>query len=253
VVGGEPDKERVDIMQLERVPTESGAILYEPSRLAHRNCAAFDPVLLQSTGRLTRAAKGRGSAWFIEPDDTGPALALRHYRRGGLIARWVQSSYLWTGEDATRCFRELRLLAHLEDLGLPAARPVAALYERTGRWTYRAALLTERIVGARPLSGYLAQTDHRLWQRVGATIAAFHAAGVCHADLNAHNVLIDPVGAVYLIDFDRGVLRRPGTWRASNLARLARSLAKVGGPAVDSTAWAALLEGYGAPLRAPRR
>lgn len=241
-------------MQLERVPTGTGAILYDPSRLAHPNRSAFDPASLESTGRVTRAAKGRGSAWFIDPAaEGGVALALRHYRRGGLIARWVEDRYLWTGEEATRAFRELRLLAHLETVGLPAARPVGACYDRVGRWTYRAALLTVRIVGARPLSGQCSTTDLGLWERVGKTIAAFHAAGVCHADLNAHNILVDTEGAVHVIDFDRGTLRPPGAWQASNLARLARSLAKVGGPAVDSAAWAALLHGYGTPRSAPCR
>jgi len=241
-------------MRLERVPTGTGAILYDPHRLAHPNRTVFDPSSLESTGRLTRAAKGRGSAWFIDSDAPGgAALALRHYRRGGLIARWVKDRYVWAGEEATRSFRELRLLAHLEALGLPSARPVAALYERVGTWTYRAALLTERIIGARPLSGQFSATDLALWGRVGATIAAFHAAGVCHADLNAHNILIDPAGAVHLIDFDRGTLRSPGAWQASNLARLARSLAKVDGPSVGSAAWAALLQGYGTPRSAPRR
>lgn len=241
-------------MQLERVPTATGAILYDPRRLAHPQLADFDPVTLAASGRLTRAARGRGSAWFVDPAAAdGLAMALRHYRRGGLIARWVDDRYLWTGEAATRCFRELRLLAHLEMLGLPAARPIAALAQRTGWFAYRAALLTQRIPGARPLSGQFDAADLAVWHRVGAVIAAFHAVGVCHADLNAHNILVDTAGQVHLIDFDRGSVRRPGAWRAANLARLARSLAKVGGPGPGSPSWRALREGYGAPRRAPPR
>ena len=241
-------------MRLERVPSETGAILYDPGRLAHPTADQFDPSRAEQTGSAVRAARGRGSAWFLEsPDWGGPALALRHYRRGGWVARVVQDRYLWRGEEATRCFRELRLLAELERLGLPAARPVGALYERVGSLTYRAALLTVRIAGARPLSGQLNVLPPAIWHRVGATVAAFHAAGVCHADLNAHNILMDADDGIHLIDFDRGSLRKPGRWMTDNLARLSRSLVKLGGPDPASTAWRSLLDGYGTPRSEPRR
>ena len=55
-----------------------------------------------------------------------------------------------------------------------------------------------------------------------------HHAGVEHADLNANNLLVDPLGRVWIIDFDRGVRRTPESgWREANLRRLARSLAKL--------------------------
>jgi 3-deoxy-D-manno-octulosonic acid kinase len=54
-----------------------------------------------------------------------------------------------------------------------------------------------------------------------------HRAGVDHADLNAHNILLDSQGVVSVIDFDRGRLRSPGSWRNANLLRLHRSLGKI--------------------------
>ena len=241
-------------MRLERVPSETGAILYDPRRLAHPDAVQFDPARGGHAGAAVRAASGRGSAWFLDPIvPDGPALALRHYRRGGLIARFVQDRYLWQGEEATRCFRELRLLAQLESLGLPAARPVGAFYQRVGWLTYRAALLTVRVSGARPLSSQFDVVRSEIWHRVGATVAAFHTAGICHADLNAHNILIDHSDAVHLIDFDRGSVRVPGSWMGSNLKRLSRSLVKLGGPSPTSQAWQALLDGYDEVRRAPFR
>ena len=160
------------------------------------------------------------------------------------MARLVADRYLWTGEEATRAFRELRLLALIESLGLPAARPVAARYVRAGPW-YRADLLTVAIPATRPFAERLdAAPDDPLWRRVGATIRAFHDAGIRHADLNARNVLVGDDGAVHLIDFDRGVRSRPGRWRAANLARLARSVEKFGGPGPGTASWRALLDGY---------
>jgi 3-deoxy-D-manno-octulosonic acid kinase len=71
---------------------------------------------------------------------------------------------------------------------------------------------------------------------------------VCHADLNAHNVLLGEGEAVHLIDFDRGRLRKPGLWCDANLVRLRRSLEKVtyGLPPERFTEadWHSLLDGY---------
>jgi 3-deoxy-D-manno-octulosonic acid kinase len=244
-------------MRLERIATETGAILYDPSRLGHPTPADFDPRALAAAGRITGSATGRGSAWFVAAPRAGAAATvLRHYRRGGLVARLVADRYLWRGADATRSFRELRLLAAIEQLGLPAARGVAARYLRSGA-TYRADLITLAIPGAQTLAARLgAGLAPAPWRRIGATLRAFHDAGVRHADLNAHNVLLDADDGVHLIDFDRGALAAPGAWRARNLERLARSLSKLGGlgPApAASPDWAALLEGYRTPRSAPPR
>jgi 3-deoxy-D-manno-octulosonic acid kinase len=236
-------------MRLERIATETGAILYDPSRLDHPTAADFDPAALAAAGRVTGTATGRGHAWFLAaaPRSRAGATVLRHYRRGGLAARLAADRYLWRGAEATRCFRELRLLAEIEALGLPAARPVAARYARAGL-SYRADLLTLAIPGARPLAACLGEAlPEALWRRIGTTLRAFHDAGIRHADLNARNVLLDAGGGVHLIDFDRGARVAPGAWRARNLARLEHSLRKLGGAAAPG--WAALVEGYRAPPR----
>jgi 3-deoxy-D-manno-octulosonic acid kinase len=38
-------------------------------------------------------------------------------------------------------------------------------------------------------------------------IARFHRAGVWHADLTAHNILLEVRGVPWLLDFDRGRIR----------------------------------------------
>jgi 3-deoxy-D-manno-octulosonic acid kinase len=257
LAGGECWNSVREDMRLERIATETGAILYDPSRLDHPTPVDFDPAALAEAGRVTATATGRGSAWFIAaPHPGGGATVLRHYRRGGWIARWVADRYLWRGEEATRAFRELRLLAAIEALGLPAARPVAARYLRSGLG-YRADLLTVAIAGAEPLAARLeAGLAPAEWRRIGATIRAFHDAGVCHADLNARNVLLDAGGAVHLIDFDRGSLAAPGPWCEANLARLRRSLLKLrgsGSDEADPAGWSELVAGYRTPRSAPPR
>jgi 3-deoxy-D-manno-octulosonic acid kinase len=249
-------------MTLERVATgvdaKSGAILYDPSRFSHPSTSDFDPDYWQRHGALAATAAGRGSSWFVT-SPLGARWVLRHYRRGGLIRRFVEDRYWWPGEERVRSFVELRLLAQLEALGLPAPRPVAAHYERIG-YSYRADLITIEIEGAEPLSRLpVAALTPDLWREIGRAIRQFHDAGVFHADLNAHNVLVDAAQQVSLVDFDRGALRAPGSWRERTLARLARSLTKLAAgddARFGATQWQTLLSGYdsGRPprIRPPR-
>jgi 3-deoxy-D-manno-octulosonic acid kinase len=250
----------------------AGAILYDPSRIDQPSTADFEPASLERDGRLVApTAGGRGSAWFVaarnESAAAGERWVLRHCRRGGLVAKFVEDAYLWPGEDGVRTFRELRLLAELVDLGLPAPAPVAARYVRTGI-LYRADLITVAIPGVRSLAArsLVSAADARTaaatpgtaatvrplpldaWRAVGTCIRRFHDAGVFHADLNAHNVLLDDADRVWLVDFDRGERRTPGPWREQNLARLERSLRKVAGERYRAEHRTALFEGYGAPI-----
>jgi len=201
-----------------------GAILFDRERLRQAGPELFSP---QHWGERARpvAEGGRGSAWFI--DAPFGASVLRHYRRGGMVAKLVNDQYLWRGAERTRSFAEFRLMRALHALKLPVPQPIAAFYMREGL-RYRAAILMERIEGARSLSD-LAQVAGRgaPWEDTGRLIAQFHRAGLDHADLNAHNILFDGSGAGWLIDFDRGVIRIPATgWRERNLKRLLRSLIK---------------------------
>ncbi len=263
-----------------RIATSDGAMLADPVRLGNAEPELFEPSFWAARGELVEVTAGRGSAWFIARVPV--PWALRHYRRGGLIARLSQDRYVWGGEERVRSFAEWRLLAALAELGLPVPRPVAARYQRAG-FVYRCDLITERISGAYPLSSVLARhaLEAATWHAVGAAIARFHAAGVDHADLNAHNILLDDAGAgggerrsvdaididagadggerrsVHILDFDRGRLRgpcapsaRPCAWMSRNLSRLRRSLLKISrvlpGGRFSAAEWGHLLGGYGA-------
>lgn len=193
---------------------------------------------------------GRGAAWFIRRDEGD--WVLRHYRRGGLVARISRDRYLWAGEASVRSVAEFRLLQRLRELGLPVPRPIAAMYWRRGLG-YGAGLIVERIASARPMTMLLDDGDRAEWAQIGATIARFHHQGVEHADLNANNILLGEA-QVCLIDFDRGRLHAGnsgGAWQQANLDRLARSLRKLGGDAADApwrSGYAALCDAYAAEM-----
>lgn len=203
--------------------------------------ALFDPEYWRRRGELQEVSGGRGSAWFIASGTR--QWALRHFRRGGIIARLSRDCYVWAGEKRVRAFDELRLLESLVQQGLPVPKPVAARYQRSGL-CYRCDLITQRIANAEPLSAALARGSlpEPRWRAVGAAIARLHRAGADHADLNAHNILLDAKGTVSVIDFDRGRLRTPGVWGRRNLQRLRRSLAKIGRFSEESWQW--LMSGY---------
>jgi len=204
-----------------------GSILYEPSLLGKPEQQAFDPEYWLARGVGTAMTGGRGQVLFIRDDQR--KWVLRHYRRGGLIANFNTDSYLWLGADATRSFREWHLLAKLIELELPVPVPIAARYVRHGL-TYRADLITQEIIGARSLASCLADAPLTSvqWQLIGKTLARFHRYGVQHADLNAHNIVFDQNGSVFVLDFDRGVIGSHNQqWVDKVLARLLRSLEKL--------------------------
>ena len=202
-------------------------VVYNPSLVRDAGPELFEPSYWHDLSGATHAVGGRGGVLFIR--DGERHWVLRHYRRGGLIGKLLTDQYLWLGAEITRSFREWRLLAHLHALGLPVPTPVAARYVRSGL-IYRADLLTVAIEGVQTLAQRLEQgmLDKSLWQHIGITLARFHAVGAHHADLNANNILLDDNDNVFVLDFDRGRLRRAqGGWINAVLTRLLRSLDKL--------------------------
>jgi len=208
----------------------------------------FDPAWWAGRAAVNTAGGGRGGVAFLDTP-VGPCV-LRHYRRGGLVAPLLGDRYVWNGRTRSRGFAEFSLLAELHRRGLPVPAPITARYMRRGLY-YTADLITRTIENARTLTEIITarRFDSALAREVGALVARFHAAGVDHADLNAHNILVAD-GKLWLIDFDRGEIRRTGTaWKLANLARLKRSLLKVGAcdhdeAMLDREIWTPLMRGY---------
>ena len=233
--------------EVKRKEAAGGAMLYDASRAGNLSTDAFEPAQLRRRGLIEGEARGRGAAFFIRMDNR--SWVLRHYRRGGLMARISGDRYRWQGEDETRPFAEWQLTYHLYRAGLPVPAPVAARYRRQGS-TYSGDIITERLPDTRSLAQAVRETPQSLltWISVGRCLRLFHDRGVCHADLNAHNILLGGGTAVWLIDFDRSSLREPGWWSDANLVRLRRSLEKIawGAPPDHFTEadWHGLLDGY---------
>lgn len=225
-----------------------GAMLYDSSRAGNASPEWLDEKWWGQRGKVRSAVAGRGAASLIEAD--GRHLVLRHFRRGGLMARIATDRYWWRDAERTRSFMEWHLLYHMQRAGLPVPVPVAAGYRRQGN-TYSADLLMQLIPGVLTLAEAIRTAPVSLgtWSAIGRQLKHFHGRGVCHADLNAHNILLSTSGdEVWLIDFDRGTLRAPGAWRDANLVRLQRSLDKISAPLnrdrFSAADWQVLLDSY---------
>jgi len=210
---------------------KSLAIAYDASVMDVPGVEYFSVKYWDSRQALIGEAVGRGSAWFINTP-SGPVV-LRHYLRGGWVARFSRQSYFFTTVERSRPLREYQLLAALHALALPVPRPVAALCEHHGIIS-TGAIMTARVSSAQTLADVLPGSNgtpvpsEGLWESIGKCIRRFHDAGVWHADLNARNILLDAGLQVFLIDFDRARFT-PGKAvnGQGNLKRLKRSLTKL--------------------------
>lgn len=232
-------------MATQTLTTERGFILYDDTLTSHAGEELFSARHWARHTALRGAAGGRGNTWILAGENG--EWVLRHYLRGGLVAHFNKDYYLWSGMERTRPWREWQLLAELYKAGLPVPQPVAAQVIRN-RFVYRGDLITRLIPDARSLAERLQDSRIELlpWRAIGMCLRRFHDAGIYHADLNAHNILINSNDDIFLIDFDRGEHRAPSAlWQEANLGRLQRSLRKLAIPSSDDGhAWSMLLNGY---------
>ncbi len=200
-------------------------VWYDPELVSAELVEMFDPSYWQAKQKVTGSANGRGTTWFVDLEHL--EVALRHYRRGGMLGKLVQDSYLFSGWESTRSFQEFRLLNIMKDAGLHVPRPIAARAVKRGPF-YTADLLSEKIPKSRDLVSILqeAPLPAEIYQKIGREIRKMHDLQVNHTDLNIHNILIDDDDKIWLIDFDKCYQQPGDEWKTSNLARLKRSFEK---------------------------
>lgn len=132
---------------------------------------------------------------------------------------------------SSRAFRAYQKAYHLELLGLPTPRPVAAAERRVLRVLTRSYLVTEEIPGATDLGTLLRSAQGSVRELVKQTaelIARLHEEGFSHSDLKETNIVRDQTGKLFLLDLDalNYVRNVSGERATADLDRLARAAAK---------------------------
>jgi 3-deoxy-D-manno-octulosonic acid kinase len=207
----------------------------------------FEPGYWRKQGRLNGSALGRGTTYFLRYQNRN--LVLRHYKRGGLIGKFLNDQYIYAGLNKTRAWQEFQLLLKLGEIGLPAPTPVAARVKRQLGY-YTADLITAKIDNAHDVHELLIKRSlsAEMWESIGSTIALFHKHQVYHHDLNIHNIMLDLNKKIWLIDFERCAIKSGQKWKQDNLSRLNRSLKKEFSKAAHyhytEQNWLSLLDGY---------
>ena len=126
--------------QLKITKQADSTILYDASLIAKPTLQLFDSDYHinsdnqqnNSTLRASMAAPktGIGRAQVIYFDHENLKMVLKHYYRGGLMASIFKDKYLGFDVEKTRAFKELRLLAKMQQLGLPVPEAIAAHVEK---------------------------------------------------------------------------------------------------------------------------
>lgn len=207
-----------------------------------------------------RKLTGRGTVFSVPAHAMGPdgrnRWVVRHYYRGGAVARWLGDRYLAVGRP--RPLLEARAALEARARGIRTPAVVAGAIYPAGAFV-RADIVTEEIPDATDLAGVLfgpeaaAVDAEASLTAAGRLVRALERAGLFHPDLNAKNILLrsQPAGGpeAHLVDLDRCCVRERGV-PAPALAmrrRLERSLRKferLTGRTLPTGAWVALRSGW---------
>lgn len=219
----------------------------DPALISPPPASAFNPMGLPDGAEPMATGSGRGQ---VHVEQRGPtSVVVRHYRRGGMMARISKDRFWGTEARSSRAMREYLLLRRMRAWNLPVPAPAAAHSQRYGLWQ-SADIMVKLLPGTSNLVQRLqsAQLTATEWHRIGQAIRRLHDHQVFHSDLNAHNLLLDDQGQAWIVDFDKCLIRTGEDWKPSNLARLQRSLRKEATRLApfhwSENDWLHLLKGY---------
>ena len=106
----------------ERLVTAGPHVMLAAAERAEPPAVAwFDAAEWRRAGAVALETSGRGEVLIVAHG--AERWVLRHYRRGGMVARLIDDHYLWLGVDRARSFREWRLLRKLRAASRPGKSP----------------------------------------------------------------------------------------------------------------------------------
>lgn len=207
-----------------------GLVGLDPERLIEDAAASRGAGACAERSSIGKRAAGRGSVARLALD-SGRALIVKKYRRGGLLAGLLPDLFLTT----QRMLADLEASALALARGVPSAQAVGLMFERRFGPLQAAYLFTEEIQGSVTLAEALSRSPSgwgaiQLAREATLAVRRLHDAGIDHRDLNLGNILVrEP--EVFLIDLDGAEIlaRVSPARRFKNLSRLDRSYVKTFG------------------------
>ncbi len=188
-----------------------GHVIRTPEPLTARQLdqlvACFDTEAAPS--RTTLGGRRRVPALRL---DLFGRVVVKSYYRGGLIARFNRRHYI--RGRATRSEKEFEWLRRVRELGVRAPKPIAAAHQ--GRLFCRCWLVCREVTGATSLAQLSIERPECLDALLAGCrrqVERLIANSIFHPDLHPGNVLVDPEGEAWIIDFDRARYYRRGRSR----------------------------------------
>lgn len=147
---------------------------------------------------------GRGRIKFVKVGDED--LVVRQYVHGGILRGITRDNYL----TEKRVIKEFLILSYLRSRSFFCPEPFCGLIKR-GLFSKKLFLVTRRIPGARPF--YVILREKKGLERaryifaLAKLLLGLHSRGVFHPDFHLSNVVMDPSGNLFVVDFDRAKLK----------------------------------------------
>ncbi|HEX8133736.1 MAG TPA: phosphatase PAP2 family protein, partial [Actinomycetes bacterium] len=207
------------------LPTASAVL--EGLRAAGIQPVVVDPVSADARGSVPFVARaGDGERWFVKAVG-------REQRDADLLYKLWRWAAFREIEDETPFATPKQAVEHEAYLGLLAARagvrtPAVLTAAPTGEG--HVLLVAQHVAGQTLDRMDAAEVDDRLLAAVWDQVGRLRAAGVAHRDLRRANVLVDPDGRPWLLDFGFAEAAASPRPLAGDVAELLASLAGLVGP-----------------------
>jgi glycosyltransferase 2 family protein len=186
-----------------------------------------DPLGADARGSLPFVVRTRdGDRWFVKAVG-------REQRDADLLYKLWRWAAFREVEDETPFATAKQAVEHEAYIGLLAARAgvrTPAVLTAAPTDNGHVLLVQQHVAGETLDHLDAAQVDDWLLAAAWAQVAQLRAAGIAHRDLRGANVLVDPDGRPWLLDFGFAETSASGRWLAGDVAELLASLACVVGP-----------------------
>jgi serine/threonine protein kinase len=202
--------------------------------LSSQQCDVLCETFAHTTRSVRQGLLGRSQIEIVPLEGIGPVV-IKSFTRGGLLRQVIARNYLrWS---SVRSQREFELLHYVRKIGVNAPEPIAYAYH--GTIFYRAWLVTREVENHRTLAQISIEDEAAipdLFENLMEQLELLISHRLFHLDLHPGNVIVNPEGKLFMLDFDKASLFRGSltSLRERYLRRWRRAVLKHGLPDILS-------------------